>query len=82
MDRLDAVAGPKRKVLGLYMWDYGTHRPMPIAAMGHQCEIGLSWLKEGRVEGLIFLASCICDLNLQAVEWSRRWIARHGDSRL
>jgi len=82
MDRLDAVAGPRRKVLGLYMWDYGTHQPMPVAAMAHQCELGLAWLRERRVEGLIFLASCICDLNLQAVEWSRRWIARHGDSRL
>lgn len=82
MDRLEAVAGPKRKVLGLYMWDYGTNSPMPIAAMERQCELGLSWLREGRVDGLIFLASCICDLGLEAVEWSRRWIGQNGAAAL
>jgi len=36
----------------------------------------------GRIEGMIFLASCICDLPLDAVEWSRRWIAKVGDEPL
>jgi hypothetical protein len=26
--------------------------------------------------------SCICDLPLEAVEWSRRWVARVGDEPL
>lgn len=82
MDRLDQVAGAKRKVLGLYMWDYGAHAPMPLEAMERQCATGLRWLREGRIEGLIFLASCITDLGLPAVEYSREWIARHGDTPL
>ena len=36
------------------------------------------WLRQGRIEGMIFLASCICDLELEAVEWTRRWIAEVG----
>ncbi len=47
--------------------------------MKHQCELSLQWLKQRRIEGLIFLASCICDLELEAVEWTRRWIAEVGD---
>ena len=35
-------------------------------------------VREGRIEGLNFLASCICDLGLEAVDWARRWIAAHG----
>jgi len=27
---------------------------------------------------MIFLASCICDLDLEAVEWTRDWIAARG----
>jgi hypothetical protein len=50
--------------------------------MASQCEMGLQWLRDGRVEGLIFLASCICDLDLEAVEWTRRWITRVGDEPL
>jgi hypothetical protein len=52
---------------------------MPVEWMRHQCELGLTWLKEGKIEGMIFLASCICDLDLEAVEWTRAWIREVGD---
>jgi hypothetical protein len=80
--RFAGIVGDKRKVLGLYLWDYGAKKPMPRPAMERQCELGLRWLREGKIEGMIFLASCICDLNLEAVEWTRRWIADRGDERL
>jgi hypothetical protein len=51
---------------------------MAVEMMRHQCELGLRWLREGQIEGMIFLASCICDLELEAVEWTRSWIARVG----
>ena len=57
------------------MWDYGAKQPMSLRAMEQQCSLGLRWLQEGRIEGMIFLAACICDLNLEAVEWTRRWIS-------
>jgi hypothetical protein len=78
--KLEQIIGAKRKVLGLYMWDYGAMQPMPLSAMEHQCGLGLRWLHERRIDGLIFLASCICDLGLEAVEWTRKWIAANGDS--
>jgi hypothetical protein len=71
-----------RKVLGCYMWDYGDKKPMPVAAMQQQCEMGLKWLREGKIEGIIFLASCICDLNLETVEWTRRWITKVANEKL
>jgi len=70
------------KLLGCYMWDYGEKRPLRFDAMKHQCELGLEWLGSGKIEGMIFLASCICDLELKAVEWVREWIAGVGDRRL
>jgi len=72
--RLEALSPQTRKVLGCYMWDYGNKKPMPLDLMKHQCEIGLRWLEEGRIEGMVFLASCICDLDIEAVEWTRGWI--------
>lgn len=80
MDRLDTVIGHKRQSLGLYMWDYGVLKPMPIPAMEYQCNLALRWLREGRIESVMFLASCICDLGIEAVEWTREWIAAHGDA--
>jgi hypothetical protein len=66
----------------LGLWDYDKKRPMPPDHMEKQCETGLQLLREQRIEGMIFLASCICDLNLEAVEWTREWIGRVGDRRL
>jgi hypothetical protein len=51
---------------------------MPLPVMEQQCSLGLRWLQEGRIEGMIFLASCLCDLGLEPVEWTRKWIAEHG----
>ncbi len=67
-----------RRVLGCYMWDYGNKQPMPLTAMQQQCEQGIEWLRQGRIQGMIFLASCICDLDLEAVEWTRTWIQKVG----
>lgn len=76
-------AAPRaRKMLGCYMWDYGAHQPMPVAAMEKQCRLGLELLRNGRIDGMIFLASCICDLRLETVEWTRNWIRQVADTRL
>ena len=58
------------------MYDYGDKKPMPVSLMEKQCHLGLRWLQEGRIEGMIFLASCICDVGLEAVEWTRQWIQK------
>jgi len=80
--RLEEMAPGKRKLLGLYMWDFGGATPMPLDAMEHQCRLGLQWLRAGRVEGLVFLSNCIADLELEAVEYARSFIAEVGDMSL
>ena len=80
--RLEDLAPASRKVLGCYLWDYGDRQPMPLDLMEQQCVQGLEWLRQGRIEGMVFLASCICDMGLPAVEWTRQWIAEVGDSTL
>ena len=81
-EKVEKLAPRCGKVLGCYMWDYGQKAPMPVVWMERQCEMGLGWLRQGRIEGMIFLASCICDLGLEAVEWTREWIASVGDQPL
>ncbi len=81
-DAVEELAPSCGKVLGCYMWDYGKKEPMPVDVMRGQCEMGLQWLREGRIEGMIFLATCICDLDIEAVEWTRGWIAEVGGEEL
>lgn len=80
--KLERLAPGKEILLGCYMWDFSVGKPMPVDRMRKQCEFGLERLKEGRIVGMIFLATNICDLNLETVEWTRRWIAEVGEQRL
>ncbi|HRS95241.1 MAG TPA: hypothetical protein P5179_08215 [Candidatus Latescibacteria bacterium] len=80
LERIEALAPGKRVVLGCYMWDYGNKCEMSVENMKLQCSAGLRWLTSGRIHGMIFLASCVCDIELPAVEWTRRWISEHGDT--
>ena len=81
--KLEALGVQAERIsLGLYMWDYGDRREMPVELMKQQCELGLRWLKEGRVNNLCFLGSYLVDLGLDAVEWTIEWIRNVGDERL
>lgn len=82
VEKLEQMAPTKPKALGLYLWDYALRKPMPMDLIKHQSEVALKLLKQGRIEGVIFVASCICDLELEAVEWTREWIKRVGDEKL
>jgi hypothetical protein len=64
--------------VGVYN-DFAERRPLPVELMRHQTEAGYRWLKEGRVPGLIFLATLNVDVDLDAVAWTRQWIAQVGD---
>ena len=79
---LERISPRSSKILNLYLYDYGCKQPMPLDLMRLQAETGLRWLLDGRVEGLILLASCICDLEFEAVEWARKWIAEVRDTPL
>jgi hypothetical protein len=76
--RFEQVVGPRRKLLGIYLWDYEGKRAMPRDALERQAALARRWLGEGRIEGLIFLASCLCDLGLESVAWAKAWIAAHA----
>ena len=69
-------------LLGCYMYDFDQRRPISVERMRMQIETGYRWLREGRVAGLIFLATPNVDVDLEAVEWVRDWITRVGHEEL
>ncbi len=79
--RFEQLVPGHERFLGCYMWDFGAKgAPMSdLALLQRQCELGLEWLQAGRIQGMIFLASTVCDLELETVEWVREWIGEVGD---
>ena len=83
MARLRELVGPEKSVLcGCYMWDYGARGPMRPEWMTFQLDTYLGWLRERRIDGVIFCSNCIADVGIEAVETARAWIAAHGDEEI
>lgn len=80
--KVEQYAPNCRKLMGCYMYDFGAQKPMPVAELERQCSIGLRWIREGRIEGMLFVSSSICDLDLEAVEWTRQWIQSVGGEKI
>ena len=76
---LEKLAPGKQLYLGCYMFDFHQNKPLPVALMQHQVELGYRWLRSGRIAGMIFLATPNVDVGLEAVDWSRQWIRTVGD---
>lgn len=66
-----------KKLLGIYMFEFSTRRPIPIDLMEHQCELGLRLMKEGRLDGMIFEANSVMGIGLESELWLRKWIMRN-----
>ena len=83
LEKLEALGVPPEKIsLGLYMWDYGGRKELSVDLMKQQCEMGLEWLRQGRINNLSFLGSYLADLGLEAVEWTIDWIRKVGDQEI
>jgi hypothetical protein len=82
--KLEKLAPKSRKLLGCYTTDYDRNRTpwwieLPVGKMQAQCEAGLRWLREGRIEGIIIYGNFL-DLGWEVVDWTRNWIQQVGDT--
>ncbi len=81
-EKLKTLTGDKPIYCGCYMWDYRGKRHMPISLMKYQLDLYYKWLKSGEIEGIIFCSNCIADIGLEAVSYTKQWIAEHGDEEI
>jgi len=80
--RVESLFPRHRKMLGCYVVDYGRKEGTPLSWMQLQCETGLRWLQERRIDGIIFLGNTTMDLGFPSVNWTREWIQKVGPTRL
>ena len=64
----------KKIMLGIYMVDFPTGLPLSDEQMEKQCEFGLSQLKSGRLDGMIFEANSVMGVGFSSEKWLRNWI--------
>lgn len=61
------------------MWNYGESKPLTINQMSYQLEMYYNLLKDGKIEGIILCSNTIADIGIEAVDYTRNWIAEVGD---
>ncbi|MBE7025917.1 MAG: hypothetical protein E7408_07690, partial [Ruminococcaceae bacterium] len=66
LTKLKDLSSGQKIMAGCYMWDYGNHKEMPAELMQLQLDTYYKWLKEGKIEGVIFCSNCCADLKLAA----------------
>jgi len=69
----------KPTLLGIYMWDFGNKKPITMELMKLQLDFALRKFQEKQIEGMIFHCTPLVDLGLEVVEYSKKWIAEHGN---
>jgi hypothetical protein len=66
-------------VVGLYMYDYGDNRRIPMELHKRQCETALKLAHAGRIRGIIFLS--VSD-DPEVVGWTADWIKQVGSQKI
>jgi hypothetical protein len=66
-------------VVGLYMYDYGDNRRIPMQLHKRQCETALKLAHAGRIRGIIFLS--VSD-DPEVVGWTAEWVKRVGSQKI
>jgi hypothetical protein len=84
--KLENLAPRSLKLLGCYTSNYDRNRTqwwMDLGApmMRKQCETGLKWLRQGRIDGIIIYGTAM-DLGWASVDWTREWLQKVGDEKV
>jgi len=77
-----ALTPEKRRMLGCYLYDYGTSTQVPAQKIVWQLDRYTECIKKGEAEGIIFCSNTVADLGFEAVAAAKEWIAKHGDTEI
>lgn len=72
------AAGDKKCMFGMYLWDYGAQKVMEPERFEKQLKSYFGFLKEGKIDGVIFCSSTVGDADLETNRILKDYIARYG----
>lgn len=81
--KMRAVWGMEKPLYaGCYMWDFAGKKPIPYELMKLQLDTYYCWIKEEKIDGIIFCHNYLVDLNIDAVQDTKDWIKQHANDEL
>ncbi|NLM78240.1 MAG: hypothetical protein GX173_09160 [Ruminococcaceae bacterium] len=72
----------KRRMLGLYLWNFGEHKEATAKAVQWQLDRYHQLLVQGEVEGIVLHTNTMADLDYEAYDVAVAWMLKHGDEEI
>lgn len=76
------MAKDKRKMLGLYLFNFGESRQATAKAVLWQLERYSELLRQGAIEGIVLHTNTMADLDYEAYNVCVDWMDKHGDGEI
>ena len=73
-EKIEKMFPDKKKMLGIYLYDFPNHRMVPLDLMEHQCNVALKLLREHRIEGIIIECNATMGMGFKSEAWLRDWL--------
>ena len=80
--RFKELTPSRRRMLGLYLWNFGEHKEATSAAVKWQLERYSDLIRQGEVEGVVLHTNTMADLDYSAYDTAVKWMQEHGDELL
>ncbi|MGA2074092.1 MAG: twin-arginine translocation signal domain-containing protein [Terriglobia bacterium] len=86
LTKLEKLAPKSRIILSCYTAAFNAKQipqwtALPVPAMQQQCEVGLRWLRQGRIDGICIYGNFL-DFEWECMRWARDWIQKVRDTPL
>lgn len=84
LEKYFALTEGKRKMLGVYLWDYKDvgKQPMDIVNFEKQLKRYFGLLEEKKIEGVIFCSSTVGDADLETNKLLKKYVQTYGDKEI
>jgi hypothetical protein len=73
--RFAAATPGKRRLVGVYLWDFPGQAPVGGASLARSLESAAAWVDGGLLEGVVVLASSLLGMGLDAEVVLQRWLS-------
>ena len=75
-EKIEKAYPNKKKMLGIYMYDFPNGRMVPLDLMEHQCNVALKLLKDKRIDGIIIECNAVMGRGFESELFLRDWIEK------
>jgi hypothetical protein len=67
----------QKRLIGCYLYDFGNQRELPAETVRYQLDKNLTYIKEGKIDGVILHTNAVGGMGFEAYEEAKRWVDAH-----